>query len=290
MRYTLPPVNVISPIVETEAAAIKFLQHKGVLPLEITCQRCGETTTLNYLRKTFRCKRTQCRYEQSCMSGTFFAGHRTPANKIIEAAYYWLAKSTNAQVQTYTALANATVTSLVNYFREVVSDSLDEIDLVIGGDGITVEIDETKLGKRKYNRGHRVEGVWVLVGVERTAERKVFLRTLPDRTKQTLSDMIQRHVLHGSTIITDCWRGYNGLEELGYTHLTVNHSKTFVDEETGACTNTVEGTNNSIKMSIRPRNRTTSCDDNLWEFVWRRKHENNLWDGFIQALVDIRYE
>ena len=91
----------------------------------------------------------------------------------------------------------------MHYFRELVSDSLDELDFMIGGDGITVEIDETKLGKRKYNRGHRVDGVWVLVGVERTPERKLFLRILPDRSAQTLQEMIRRHVLPGSTIVTD---------------------------------------------------------------------------------------
>ena len=32
-------------------------------------------------------------------------------------------------------------------------------DHSIGGEGIVVEIDETKMGKRKYNRGHMVEGL-----------------------------------------------------------------------------------------------------------------------------------
>jgi hypothetical protein len=36
----------------------------------------------------------------------------------------------------------------------------------IGGPGIIIEVDESKFGRRKYNRGHRVEGVWVMGGVE----------------------------------------------------------------------------------------------------------------------------
>ena len=31
-----------------------------------------------------------------------------------------------------------------------------------------VEVDETKLGKRKYNKGHKVDGVWILAGIEHT--------------------------------------------------------------------------------------------------------------------------
>ena len=166
---------------------------------------------------------------------------------------------------------------------------MDEIDFVIGGQDVIVEIDETKLGKRKYHKGHRVDGVWVLVGVERTAERKVFLRILPDRSAHTLEQLILQHVTLGSTIVTDCWRGYNSLEQLGYTHMTVNHSRTFKDEETGACTNTVEGTNYALKMSMHPRNRTAECEDNLWEFIWRRKHESNLWDGFLGSMADVSY-
>jgi hypothetical protein len=61
---------------------------------------------------------------------------------------------------------------------------------MVGGENIVVEIDETKLGKRKYNRGHRVDGVWVVCGVERTPARKVFVAQVKSRDSDTLMEVI----------------------------------------------------------------------------------------------------
>ncbi|KZR95704.1 Uncharacterized protein APZ42_010388, partial [Daphnia magna] len=47
-----------------------------------------------------------------------------------------------------------------NFCREVSEDIVINNSEKIGGVGITVEIDESKFGKRKYNRGKRVEGVY----------------------------------------------------------------------------------------------------------------------------------
>ena len=44
---------------------------------------------------------------------------------------------------------------------------------MIGGENIFVQIDEFKLGKLKYYRGHTVQGAWVLGGVEDTAEKNL---------------------------------------------------------------------------------------------------------------------
>ena len=37
----------------------------------------------------------------------------------------------------------------------------------IGGPNKTVEIDDSKFGRRKYNRGDKVKGQWAFVAVER---------------------------------------------------------------------------------------------------------------------------
>lgn len=163
----------------------------------------------------------------------FFSNSRIPMNKILAAALIWLAKGPRDLISGLTGLSPNTVTEYMNHFRELIADSLDEVEIKVSGDGVVVEIDETKLGKRKYHRGHRVEGVWVLGGVERTSERKVFLTVVADRSAQTLCTAITKFVKPGSIIYTDLWKGYGGLEALGFTHMTVNHSETFIDEDTG---------------------------------------------------------
>lgn len=172
------------------------------------------------------------------------------------------------------------------------SDHLDLEDCQIGGEGIVVEVDECKLGKRKYNRGHRVEGVWVLGGVERTQERKVFLMAVADRSADTLLGVLSRHVKPGSIVMTDLWRGYTGLGPwLNAEHRTVNHSEGFINPLDGTCTNTIEGTWNGLKLSIATRKRTSSLvDDCLWEFIWRRKHVLALWDGLMDAFKEVHYD
>lgn len=46
---------------------------------------------------------------------------------------------------------------------------------VIEGDNIIVEIDESKIGKNKYNRGKPVKGFWCLGMVERSVTKKIML-------------------------------------------------------------------------------------------------------------------
>jgi transposase-like protein len=177
-------------------------------------------------------------------------------------------------------------------FQQLIITTLEDGDQKIGGDGIVVEIDESKFGKRKYNRGHKVEGVWIVGGVERTEERKVFLKIVENRNQETLTEIINTHVYPGSIIITDCWKAYNFIEDkTSNRHLKVNHSETFKDEITGAHTNTIEGTWFGIKQNINPRHRTAKqISGHLFEFIWRRKNQNNLWNAFIEALKDVHYE
>lgn len=128
--------------------------------------------------------------------------------------------------------------------------------------------------------------------MERTPERRTFFVPVEDRSADTLLDLISRHVLPGSIVLTDMWRGYSGIEaRLGLEHRTVNHSKGFLNPETGTHTNTVEGTWNGLKICIGPRGRVREgMEHRLGEFQWRRNNADRLWDSFIELLRDTHYD
>jgi hypothetical protein len=285
----VPTIFELHGLLFNEDIAFEFLCAHRIIESHHQCV-CGKSCVLDPRRKTYRCGGGLCRKEVSCFKDSFFSKSKLGCSKSLLFGYLWLTNCTHTTICAQLGLSSATVTNYIRFFRELVADSLDDDDFVIGGPGIRVEIDESKLGKRKYHRGHRVDGVWVLGGVEHTAARKVFIEIVETRDAETLQDVIVRHVLPGSIVVTDFWRGYLGLEELGYTHLRLNHSLEFVDPVTGACTNTIEGTWSSLKGKIPVRNRTSSCEDNLFEFIWRRKNSHDLWGGLISALREIKYE
>ena len=110
----------------------------------------------------------------------------------------------------------------------------------MGGQGHIIEVDESKFGKRKYNRGRRVVGKWVLGGYCRTTDECFLVECLENRRyHHTLIRLIKQNVAPGTTILTDNWKGYNALSRNGYNHLVINHWRVFVDPVTGVHTNTL---------------------------------------------------
>lgn len=289
----------LSRIFDSEEEAIRYLIAENIIQQPEKCIKC-QYYNITRRSKCWRCSNSVCRKEWSIFNKSQFSKTKLQVNEFLEMCYYWLVGLKHNQICTITGISHSTITYHMKYLRKLASTSLDFIDLKIGGEGIIVEIDESKLGKNKHHRGHPVNGAWVLGGVERTENRKLFLVEVPDRKEATLLGIITTYVLPGSIIYTDCFKSYQNLQNL-YEHHTVNHTETFINLENGACTNTIEGTWSALKYRISPRNRTNSFDDNgeinentiddfLAEFIWRRKYKDNLWDGFLNSLKNVIYE
>ena len=286
---SFPSLTDIHDILFNEDACIRFLIENELLYTAGRCPVCNDFVKME--SKRYRCRKKSCRHSWSIFRGSFFGLNRLKCNEVMLICYLLLSKASTNTILMLTKHCRQTIADYKGHFLQLIGTSLNEEDTLIGGNGMIVEIDETKIGKRKYHRGHRVDGCWVLVGVEHSDQRKVFVKAVPDRSASTIVNTILNHVRAGSVIRTDLWRGYSGLENYSFIHETVNHSQHFKNPLTGIHTNTVEGTNNGIKMTIPVRNRNAdSIEGHLALFVWRRKHHKNLWQGFIDTLKDASYD
>lgn len=108
-------------------------------------------------------------------------------------------------------------------------------DITIGGKNKIVEIDETKIGRRKYHKGRLITGQWIFGDIERET-KKFFIVPVEKRDSKTLIPIIRRHIAPGSIIYSDSWRAYDALKYENYIHKTINHKQNFVNPRTGTHT------------------------------------------------------
>lgn len=251
-------------IFDNEDEALNYLIVNNYVNKFDKCKKCEHDTILNLKKKLYVCKYYKCRRALSPLKGTIFNKLRLPLNIQLHILYLFLGKAPSSFISSSLQIDKNTVSRYNKLFRKYIKDKqLMNPRNKIGGRNEIIEIDETKIAKRKYNKGHKVEGAWVIGGIQRSRlknkvkneNKKIFLEPIEERNIENINEIINKYIKKGTTIYTDCWKGYNDLNKIGYKHKTVNHKKHFKDPITGIHTNTIEGTWNGLKQSIIPRNR-----------------------------------
>lgn len=161
--------------------------------------------------------------ELSIRKDSWFEGSNLTLEEILKLTYWWCRDVAQETMRFEVEVSGNTVVDWDSFCREICEVNYLECEQKIGGLGKRVQIDESKFGKRKYHRGHRVEGQWVFGGIEE-GSRKSFMFAVDDRSEATLLPIIETFIEKGTTIISDCWKAYCNLEKHGYKHLTVNHA------------------------------------------------------------------
>ena len=108
-------------------------------------------------------------------------------------------------------------------------------DMMLGGNDVVVQIDESHLFKNKYNVGRipqTMRQVWVFGIVEDVENGRFFMQLVESRDKETLEGIIRNRIKQNTTVFSDCWPSYNGLRLVeGLTHYKVNHKEHFISWE-----------------------------------------------------------
>lgn len=193
----------------------------------------------------------QCDNELTVLHGSWFSQIHIPVTKALKfIGLYLTCNPPHIEFLEWACdLSNKTVIDWSNFIREVLIDWCEDHKEMLGGPDTVVEIDETKVGHRKYNRGRMIEGRWIFGAIQRNS--KLFsMVVVPDRKAETLVNIIKTWIRPKTTIVSDGWRAYSRLNEEGFNHLVVNHSLNFVDPTTGAYTQGIERTWRDIKSYL----------------------------------------
>ena len=258
------------------------------------CPRCRHPMKIYYSHSytdgaRFSC--TRCKINRSIRQGAWTKQSQLPLRTLAKILAYWCAGRTlEVAAEDLNDVSMDTVMSWYHEFSRLAADAYVE-DLLANPLGpARIEIDESHFFKAKYLIGSQLAlpALWVFGAIDSTTKR-VLIEPVPRRDSETLLPLIQRAVAPGSLIVSDKWGAYNELSRLGYQHISVNHSENFVDPETGACTNRVEGMWGRIKSWFRKnsfRSRRT-FEDHLREWGFRENLGRNFqacWDVVTKQI------
>lgn len=94
---------------------------------------------------------------------SFFSNKKISVRQVMAILYGWSLQMRISRIADFAQCTIDTVKRTILDWYQMIQEDIQENDCVIGGidaegNPIVVEIDESKFGKRKYNRGHHVEG------------------------------------------------------------------------------------------------------------------------------------
>jgi transposase-like protein len=285
-KYTFKDFTTEFP---TDDACMTFVLESRWPDGRTMCVKCGEECKHYRVtgRTAYACD--HCGNHIYPLAGTIFKKSTTSLRTWFYAMY--LMSSTRCgvsakQIQRETGVTYKTAWRMFKQIRTLMSE---EISL----EGEAVEMDETYVGgKVKGRRGRPASDsrkACVVGAVQRKGAVVAIVAT--DATSKTLKGIATEYVLPESTIYTDEYIAYKGLDKMGmgYTHRRIRH-KLGVYVKGDVHTNTIEGFWSLIKRVIGGVYHSVSKDylqSYLDEFSFRYNRRNDEKPMFISLLEQI---
>src|SRR6266404_209651 len=227
LRYTVADFNREFPNDDTCLEHIKEQRW----PDGITeCEKCGVERKHHRVtgRTAYACQ--VCGNHIYPLAGTVFEKTTTSLKTWFYAMY--LMGSTRCgisakQIQRETGVTYKTAWRMFRQIRSLLSE--DGLQL----EGSTIEMDEMYHGGKRRRQGgqgrpsygsHKVAVVGMAERSTPTRVGRVVARVAPDATKTTLHGLAKEYILPSSTVFTDDFVSYDGLQNLGYVHRRIRHS------------------------------------------------------------------
>lgn len=213
---------------------------------------------------------------------------RYKQEKIIRA---FCADVTATQAAWLLGINRNTINRYYGMFRDAVFSYQEEQKAGFFG---TVEVDESYFGRtrprgayRKLKRGRGTTKQPVFGIFERGG--RVYTEVVPDTKKRTLQKVIRGQVSLDTVIISDGWRGYNGLVDVGYDlHLRISKHKNGKTQfvENGVHINGIESFWSFTKRRLAKFNGVKkNFDLHLKECEWRWNKNHDILFAELKRLL-----
>jgi transposase-like protein len=209
----------------TEEACRDYLANLR-WPKGFVCPRCKSTKSWRMERGLWLC--AGCRRQVSVTAGTVFQDLRLPLTLWFRAIWYVTSQKNGASALSIQRILGLRTyrtawTWLHKLRRAMVRPGRDRLRGM-------VEVDETFFGGLEEGvHGRETEDKeLVAIAAEKDGHGigRIRLRRIPDASERCLHAFVLAAVEPGSLVHTDGWRGYDGLEELGYRRKVTVQSHT----------------------------------------------------------------
>ena len=294
---------------DNDANLITFLMEHGLISKQRPCMLCGGNMRTKkdgnqwFWICTRRVNGVKCnRGKKSIRHGTIFENSKLSIQTILTLMWHYVHHMSEKQCAEYTNISDKNNTSVVKWYkfcRQVCTDWFwDPLNTPkLGGFGKIVEMDESFFpGNPKFNRGRRLgEGAWQddekwLFGMtERGSLDAIAVQVPSNRSRLSLMPHVNAHCLPGTIFCSDGWKAYHKLAEHleldDVLHYSVNHPENFVDPDTRAHTQTIEGFWRHCKsylpsFGLKPKYLKTY----IGGFLWHRYCKQRDLDMFLHLL------
>jgi hypothetical protein len=146
-KRSIPTLDELTAMLPDDERCMAYLEGIGAFYTTIECPGCEREMRRISEKGVFRCHSKRCGHRQvSIKKGTFFFGSNLSPRAILRLGHLWLSGVTFTTAMYLTGHSANTVSAFYKHFRQLVAGCLTTDDGIIGGPGIIVEIDETKLG------------------------------------------------------------------------------------------------------------------------------------------------
>jgi len=259
------------------------------------CPRCG-STEYSYLttRRLWKCK--GCKKQYSVKLGTIFEDSPLGLDKWLPAV--WLIANSKNGISSHELARSLNVTQKSAWFM------LHRIRLAMQTGSFMklsgeVEVDETYIGQKARNMhlserkrrgitsGRSPKNKTPVLGM-RQRDGRVQAEVIPNVTGPAIQPRVRRSVESGSTVYTDAWRSYMGLEG-DYAHRVVDHAERYVDGRVH--TNGVENFWSLLKRglngtygSVEPFHLFRYLDERVFTYNLRDRSDAGRFEAVLSTI------